>query len=169
MPNCPDARPVPEAGTRLSGVGRRDVLLGAAAVASLFAVCAPTQAQDKPPTSDFDAALKVIMGDAKPSDGKITVEMPEIAENGNTVPYAITVDSPMTEAEHVKAIHILATANPQAGIASFAFTPASGRAFVGGRMRLARGQDIVTIAELSNGRFLLARRTIKVTIGGCGG
>ena len=169
MPTCPEERTVPEDGTRLSRIGRRDVVLGGTAAAGLAALYSGAEAQDKPPPSDFDAALKAIMGDAKPADGKITVEMPEIAENGNTVPYAITIDSPMTEAEHVKAIHILATANPQAGIASFAFTPASGRAFVGGRMRLARGQDIVTIAELSNGRFLLARRTIKVTIGGCGG
>ena len=169
MPNCPDERTGPRDRSRLAGIGRRDVLAGGVAVASLATLFSGAKAQDKPPPGEFDAALKAIMGDAKLAEGKITVEMPEIAENGNTVPYVVTVESPMTEAEHVKAIHILATANPQTGVASFAFTPASGRAFVAGRMRLARGQDIVTVAELSNGRFLLARRTIKVTIGGCGG
>ncbi len=169
MPNCPDVRHHPEERAGLSVLERRDVLIGGAAAASLLAVFSTAFAQDKQPPAELDAALKAIMGDAKPADGKIAMELPDIAENGNTVPYALTVESPMTEADFVKTIHILATANPQAGIASYSFTPASGRAFVAGRMRLARSQDIVTVAELSNGKFLLGRRSVKVTIGGCGG
>ena len=68
-----------------------------------------------------------------------------------------------------KAIHIVATANPQPGVATFRLTPLSGKAAVASRMRLQRTQDVITIAELSDGRFLMAKRTVKVTIGGCGG
>ena len=95
--------------------------------------------------------------------------MPEIAENGNTVPFTISVDSPMTETDNVKAIHVLATANPQPGVATFRFSPLSGKATVASRMRLARTQDVIAIAELSDGRFLMSKRNVKVTIGGCGG
>ncbi len=153
---------------------RRDILAGTAAVAGLLGVSSRSselaaQAAAKPALSEFDLALKKIMGDAKPSDGKLTLDIPEIAENGNTVPYTVAVESPMTETDFVKALHVLATSNPQPGVASFSFTPDSGSSFVGSRLRLSRTQDVVAVAELSDGRFLLARRTVKVTIGGCGG
>ena len=113
--------------------------------------------------------MKKVLGDAKPIEGKLPIDMPEIAENGNTVPFTISVDSPMTETDYVKAIHVLATANPQPGVATFRFSPLSGKATVASRMRLARTQDVIAIAELSDGRFLMSKRNVKVTIGGCGG
>jgi len=85
------------------------------------------------------------------------------------VPFTLAVDSPMTDASHVKAVHVFASGNPQVGVASYNFTPASGKASVSSRMRLARTQDVVVVAELSDGKFLLAKRNVKVTIGGCGG
>jgi sulfur-oxidizing protein SoxY len=54
-------------------------------------------------------------------------------------------------------------------VAAFRFSPLSGKATVAGRMRLARTQDVIGIAELSDGRFLTSKRNVKVTIGGCGG
>jgi sulfur-oxidizing protein SoxY len=75
----------------------------------------------------------------------------------------------MTEKDFVKAIHVIATANPQPGVATFRFSPLSGKAAVTSRMRLARTQDIIAIAELPDGRFLSGKRNVKVTIGGCGG
>ena len=147
---------------------RREIAIGAAAAATLAALPLETVlAQDQ--TQPWEQAVRKILGDAKPIDGKITVEMPEIAENGNTVPFTIAIDSPMTETDFVKAIHIVATANPQPGVATFRLTPLSGKAAVASRMRLQRTQDVITIAELSDGRFLMAKRTVKVTIGGCGG
>ena len=145
----------------------RRAVLAAAAGAALVSI-SPASAQDKPAPSEVDAAIKAIIGDAKPAAG-ITLDIPEIAENGNTVPYTMSVDSPMTDKDHVKALHILAGGNPQPGVASFFLSPASGRAFVSSRMRLARTQDIVAVAELSDGRFLINKKTVKVTIGGCGG
>jgi len=117
----------------------------------------------------WELAVKQVLGAAKPTEAKAMLDMPEIAENGNTVPFTVTLDSPMTEKDHVRAIHIIATANPQATVASFRFTPLSGKATVSSRARLARTQDVIAIAELSNGTFLMSKRTVKVTIGGCGG
>ena len=127
----------------------------------------PSRAQDA--ARAWEEAVKKILGDAKATEAKVKIDMPEIAENGNTVPFSVTVDSPMTEKEYVKAIHIIATANPQPGVATFRFTPMSGKAMVASRMRLARTQDILGIAELSDGKFVTGKRTVKVTIGGCGG
>ena len=147
---------------------RREFAIGAAAgVAAAALPGSPSPAQDQPQA--WELAVRKILGDAKPIDGKITVELPEIAENGNTVPFTISVDNPMTDKDHVKAIHIIATANPQPGVATFRLSPMSGKAAVASRMRLQRTQDVITIAELSDGRFLMSKRPVKVTIGGCGG
>jgi sulfur-oxidizing protein SoxY len=147
---------------------RREFAIGTAAALSVAALpLSAVLAQDQ--TQAWELAVRKILGEAKPIDGKITVELPEIAENGNTVPFSISVDSPMTDKDHVKAIHIVATSNPQPGVATFRLSPQSGKAAVASRMRLQRTQDVITIAELSDGRFLMARRPVKVTIGGCGG
>lgn len=156
---------------RIEVVGRRDVLIGgslAVALGLLIGSKARAQTPDKPGAS-IEEALKRITGDAKPVEGKITLDVPEIAENGNTVPFSLSVDSPMTEQQHVKALHILAPGNPQTDVATFSFTPLSGKAAVTSRMRLAKSQDVYAVAALSDGTFLLAKRMIKVTIGGCGG
>jgi sulfur-oxidizing protein SoxY len=147
---------------------RREFVIGAtAAIAAGTLASGTVQAQDQ--AQAWEQAVRKILGETKPSDGKMTIDMPEIAENGNTVPFTISVDSPMTEKDHVKAIHIIATANPQPGVATFRLSPLSGKAAVASRMRLARTQDVIGIAELSDGRFLMAKRAVKVTIGGCGG
>jgi sulfur-oxidizing protein SoxY len=150
----------------ISMIDRREFLLGAAGAATTL-LAATALAQDA--GQGWEDALKRIVGETKPIEGRITLDMPEIAENGNTVPFSIGVDSPMTEKEYVKAIHVISTGNPQPGVATFRFTPLSGRAAVSSRMRLARSQDVVGLAELNDGRFLITRRPVKVTIGGCGG
>ncbi|MGD9670659.1 MAG: thiosulfate oxidation carrier protein SoxY [Hyphomicrobiaceae bacterium] len=155
---------------KLEVVDRRDFVVGAATAATLAAFLGrigTATAQDKPPT--FDELYKTIVGDKKPEEGKVMIDLPEIAENGNTVPYTVAVESPMSDADFVKAIHVLAPGNPGPTIATFHFTPQSGAAKVSSRMRLAKTQDIVAIAELSNGNLLVGKRAVKVTIGGCGG
>src|SRR5262245_12148571 len=152
-----------------SVLDRRTFLLGASAAAALAPLLAgPTAAQDA--TQSWEQAVKKIAGDAQPiSNGKFTFDLPEIADNGNMVPFSVDVASPMTDKEHVKAIHVIATANPLPNVASFYFTPMSGRAAVASRMRLARTQDVICLAATSDGKFLMVRRPVKVTIGGCGG
>ncbi|WP_332694119.1 thiosulfate oxidation carrier protein SoxY [Bosea sp. (in: a-proteobacteria)] len=115
------------------------------------------------------AEIKKLYGDKPMAAGKIKLDVPEIAENGLVVPVNVEVESPMTEADYVKAVHIFADGNPQPGIVSYTFTPACGKASAATRMRLAQTQNIVCVAEMSNGSLHMAKANIKVTIGGCGG
>lgn len=149
-------------------INRRQFAKGAVAIGAMAGTAGAAYAQDTPPPA-WQQAVDKILGGAKPANGKVNMELPEIAENGNTVPFTLSVDSPMTENEHVKAIHIISAGNPQPGVATFRFTADSGKAAVSSRMRLGRTQDIVAVAELSDGRFLVSKRNVKVTIGGCGG
>ena len=149
-------------------MNRREFVLASAALASVASLAlGDSMAQDA--AQGWEEVVKKIVGDAKPVDGKLTMDLPEIAENGNTVPFTINVDSPMTETNYVKAVHVISTGNPQPGVATFRFTPQSGKAAAASRMRLARTQDIIALAELSDGKFLQVKRSVKVTIGGCGG
>jgi sulfur-oxidizing protein SoxY len=152
------------------GLNRRHLLIGLQAAAVTMALPSLADAQTAPaPLKTADETIAGILQGAKPVDGKLTVDMPEIAENGNVVPFQVNVDSPMTESDFVKSVHIIGTGNPQALIGTFQFTHLSGKAQVSSRMRLSKSQDIIVLANLSNGDFLMMRRPVKVTIGGCGG
>jgi sulfur-oxidizing protein SoxY len=156
-----------------SVVDRRAFVLGAsaaAAIAPFLAAQASPQVVAEEGGQGWEEALKRIVGDAQPiANGRLTFDLPETAENGNMVPFTIAVDSPMTENDYVKALYVLATANPSASVATFRFTPLSGRASAASRLRLARSQDVIGVAELGDRKFLMTRRPVKVTIGGCGG
>jgi sulfur-oxidizing protein SoxY len=117
----------------------------------------------------YSTALAAITGGkAVVESAKVKVEAPEIAENGAVVPVKVTVESPMNEKDYVKAIHLLNTKNGNARCANIYLTPANGEAFFGTRIKLGGTQDVVAIAEMSNGTFLSAKQNVKVTIGGCG-
>lgn len=120
------------------------------------------------PTPQFAETLRSIVGDKQPLDARVKVDLPELAENGNIVPYKLDVESPMTPEDHITKLYLLSTQNPQAKVAVFNFTLASGKAAVTGRMRLAKTQDVVAVAETNKGEFLRGTRNIEVTIGGCG-
>ena len=150
-----------------SRLDRRRFTLGGAAGVAVASLPLALLAQDA--GEGWEQAVRKVLGDAKPIEGKVLIDLPEIAENGNTVPFTVSVDSPMSETDYVKAVHIIATANPQPGVATFRFSPLSGKANVASRMRLAKTQDVIAIAELGDGRFLMSKRNVKVTIGGCGG
>ncbi len=119
--------------------------------------------------AEVDAYIKKIVGDRKEKTGGINLDLPEIAENGSTVPLTVSMDSPMTKADHIKSIHFFADGNPNPEIASFHFTPRSGKAKASIRMRLAKTQNIVAVAEKSDGSVHVSKAQVKVTIGGCGG
>jgi len=116
-----------------------------------------------------DAAIKAIAGDATPGEGKITLKAPEIAENGNSVPIAVSVDSPMTADSYVESVTIFADGNPNPEVVTFNFTPASGEAYASTRMRLAKTQNVVAVAKMNDGTVFTDTSNVKVTIGGCGG
>jgi sulfur-oxidizing protein SoxY len=148
---------------------RRRVLAGAGT--GLFAAAClnllPTAAQATP--AETEDLVKKLTGGAKLANGRITLKVPQIAENGNTVPFTVMVDSPMTEADHVKAIHVLAEENPWPGVASFTLGPDVGKAEVSMRMRLAKTQNVRAVAVMSDGSVWQVSQEVKVTIGGCGG
>lgn len=113
------------------------------------------------------AAIRALIGDAEPVDGGIVLQAPEAAENGAVVPLTVAVDSPMTDADHVRAIHIVATANPTPDVATYRLGPANGRAQVTLRLRLAGRQAVIVLAELSTGTVRRAAVVIDVKVGGC--
>ncbi len=95
--------------------------------------------------------------------------MPEIAENGNTVPLSVSVDAPMAADNYVSEILVVADGNPNPGVATFRFSPLSGKAEASTRIRLATTQNIIAVAKTSKGEFFTNQKLVKVTIGGCGG
>jgi sulfur-oxidizing protein SoxY len=101
--------------------------------------------------------------------GKISIELPEIAENGNTVPLLVSVDAPMTADNYVNEILVVADGNPNPGVALFQFSPLAGKAEASTRIRLATTQNIIVTAKTSKGEFYTNQKLVKVTIGGCGG
>jgi sulfur-oxidizing protein SoxY len=113
--------------------------------------------------------LAKLVGGKTPQPGKVKIRMPEIAENGNTVPITVSVDSPMTAQDYVKAVHVVCDGNPRPEVMSMQFTPLSGKAELATRMRLARTSNVIAYAEMSDGSVWSAKTEAKVTIGGCGG
>ena len=119
--------------------------------------------------NDADEAIRKFTGGKTPMQGKVKLDLPEIAENGNTVPMTVTVESPMTEQSHVTEILVVANENPRSGVVTFHFSPASGVAEANTRIRLASTQDVIAVAKINDGSFYMASKQVKVTIGGCGG
>jgi sulfur-oxidizing protein SoxY len=129
----------------------------------------PAWARAEGDDNGFAAAIASVLGGREAGSGAIKFSTPAIAENGNTVPIAIEVEGRFSAERYVKAIHVFAEDNPAPEVISFVFTPASGRAKVATRIRLARTQRVVALAEWSDGRVFEAINEVKVTIGGCGG
>lgn len=143
-------------------------MLAAGATAATVAALAPF-APARADIQETDALARQLMGPFTAKDGKVHLKIKETAESGANEPVGVVVDSPMTPADHVKAIHILAEGNPYPVVASWYLTPRSGRAEVNFRMRLAKTQFIRAYAVTSDGSVWVDRQEVKVTIGGCGG
>ena len=150
-----------------SNFNRRQVLAlgaGAITVAAFGASSSPALAKN-----DAEEAIKKFTGGKTPVQGKVKLDLPEIAENGNTVPMTVTVESPMTEQSHVTDVLIVADENPRSGVVTFHFSPASGVAEANTRIRLATTQDVIAVAKMNDGSMFMTSKQVKVTIGGCGG
>ena len=98
---------------------------------------------------------------------RITLDVPSLVENGNAVPLTIAVDSPMTETDHVKAIHIVNEKNPQPQIISVVLGPRAGKAAVSTRIKLADSQRVTALAEMSDGSFWSGSADVIVTLAAC--
>ena len=101
------------------------------------------------------------------TEGRVTLSIPLLVENGNTVPLSVSVDSPMTEEDHVETIALFNEQNPLPDVARFRFTPQSGRAAVETRIRLNGSQAVHALARLSDGSLWSARTQVIVTAPAC--
>lgn len=116
------------------------------------------------------ALAGLVPAPAGAAGARVHLHLPERSESGASVPLGVSVDSPMTADDHVTTLRIVAPSHPVPEVATFRFTPASGRAAVATRIRLPQGaQDIQAIAEMSDGSVLTAQATVLVTVGGCTG
>jgi len=148
-------------------VDRRGALalgLGATASVSLGGIGAPAFA-----ANDANDVIQKFTSGKKPTESLVKLDIPEIAENGATVPMTVSVESPMTEQSYVKELLVLADENPRATVATFRFSPLGGVAEVNTRIRLGGTQHVIAIAKMNDDSVHMASKPIKVTVGGCGG
>jgi sulfur-oxidizing protein SoxY len=146
---------------------RQALALSAAAVAFAAAGFRSTPAGATP--DETAKRITEFAGGKEPGTGKITLTAPEIAENGNTVPISVKVESAMSGDDMVKSVLILADGNPNPDVATFNFTALSGVAEATTRMRLAKTQTVYAVAMMADGSTFVDKKEVKVTIGGCGG
>jgi sulfur-oxidizing protein SoxY len=150
---------------------------GAAGVAAALPALSPRSARAQGnlaslgPEESVDATIKRLFGGRPIKDGSslIKIDLPLIAENGAVVPMSVDVTSPMTPQSYVKSIYVISDKNRRPLNARFNLTPAMGQASVGTNLRLGESTEVRAVAELSDGSLLMARREVKVTVGGCGG
>ena len=140
---------------------RRAFLAGAALLTML-----PLSAARATPDA-MAAAIKEVVGEGTIREGKVKLDLPPLVENGNVVPLTVSVDSPMTPADHVKAIHVFNEKNPQPHVFSARLGPRNGKAVIATRIKLADSQKIVAIAETSSGAFWSASADVIVTLAAC--
>jgi sulfur-oxidizing protein SoxY len=140
---------------------RRQILGSGAGLAGL-ALCGAAKASPA-----ADAAIETITKGAQVLRGRVKLDIPPIAENGFSIFTTVTAESPMTDADYVKAIHLISEKNPIARVASFYFTPAMGEARVSTNIRLSASQNVTAIAVMSDGSLWSDEKSVVVTIAAC--
>ena len=143
---------------------RREFLIGSVGIGLASAL--PVESASATPAM-LEEAIRNVIGEANLQAGKITLEVSPLVENGNTVPVTIIADSPMSKADHVKAIHVFNEKNPQPHVISITLGPRAGKARIATRIKLADTQRIVGIAETSDGSFWTGEANVIVTIAAC--
>jgi sulfur-oxidizing protein SoxY len=145
------------------GIDRRAVIGLAATLAIAPASARAADGLDERTT----AALQRVTGGKAPTLGGITLDLPQLAENGNSVLVSVTVDSPMTPDDHVRSIHVIGPRNPMPDLIKFHLGPRAGRAKVSANVRLANSQTVLAVAAMSDGTFRMDRKTVEVTMAAC--
>lgn len=140
---------------------RRAFLTGAAVVTVL------PWASARATSESMAAAIKEVTGDASVREGRVILDLPPLIENGNTMPLTVSVESPMTASDYIKAIHVFNEKNPQPHVFDATLGPRNGRAVIGTRIKLGDSQKIVAIAETSKGEFWSASADVIVTLAAC--
>ena len=141
------------------------VVVAAVTVPGVILLVRPSELRAAP--SDMQAAIHRVTGGVAPQAGRVKLEIPPLSENGNTVAITVTVESPMTATDYVKAIHVFNEKNPQPHVISARMGPRAGQAMLQTRARLSDTQTIVAVAELSDGSFWTDSTHVIVTLGAC--
>ena len=134
---------------------------------SLISLPFSTAGEPNAHVSTIDPLVRSFTGGKDVLPGKVRLELPKIADNGHSVPVTVTVDSPMTPAEHVRAVHLISEKNPVRDMASFYFGPHLARAEFTSRLRLNGSQRVLAIAELSDGSFWSDMVQVEVREAAC--
>jgi sulfur-oxidizing protein SoxY len=142
---------------------RRNALLHLAAGGALLVTLRPAQAAD----AQLEEAVNAWAAGTKPRDGRITLDIAPLVDNGNAVPVTLRIDSPMSAADHVREIALFNERNPQRDIARWQLGPANGRAEVSTRIRLTTTQQLAALARMSDGRVWQQRVDVVVTLAAC--
>jgi len=156
------ADPLPSTASRRCFLIRVAGFAAAAGVASAL----PLAASRATPQA-MQEAIRGIVAEAALLQGRVTLDVPQLVENGNAVPVTVAVDSPMTETDHVKSIHIVNEKNPQPHVISVTLGPRAGRAKLSTRIKLADSQRIIALAEMSDGSFWSETADVVVTLAAC--
>ena len=151
---------------------RREFLCAAALLAAAAGLPASARAQAtanllRGTEQDMLAAIARFTGSKPVTKGRVRLTVPPLVDNGNTVSISVDVESPMTEADHVKAVRIFSERNPEPVILGFSFGARAGRASVATRVRLADTQTLVAVAEMSDGSYWSGSAPTVVTIASC--
>ena len=138
----------------------------------LLGIAAPAYAQLPPNIQQirreaFEAAIRKVTGGAPLREGRVKLDVPPLIDNGNAVPLSVSVESPMTEKEHVKSIHVLTERNPQPYVVGAHLGPRAGRAHLSTRARIADTGSVIAIAQLSDGSFWSHSVRVIVTLSAC--
>ena len=149
------------------GFRRREFLrvCGAVSAAGMLNVLMAPRASATP--QSMQAQIDAIVGKAKVQPGRVHLDIPQLVENGNTVPMNVRVDSPMKPDDYVKAIHVFNEKNPNSRVMSAVLSPRAGRAEISTRIKLADTQQVIAIAQMSDGSFWSGSADVIVTIAAC--
>jgi len=148
---------------------RREFLVLAAAS---FAAPTAARAQLEPNLAAkrkaaYEEALRKVVGGARVRTGRVKLQLPPLIDNGNSVALSVAVESPMTAADHVRAIHVFTQRNPLPDVVSVHLGPRAGRAGISTRVRLADTQTVTAIAQMSDGSFWSDSAEVVVTLSAC--
>lgn len=143
---------------------RQALSLGVSAIGTmaLTGLVAPVHAEN-----DAEQQIRQFTGGRRPNWKKVALDLPDIAENGNSIRMSVSVDSPMTDSAHVTEVLVVADGNPHGRVATFHFSPASGTATATTFIRLGSNQSVIAVAKMNDGSFYMKRKYVRVAIGGC--
>jgi sulfur-oxidizing protein SoxY len=144
-------------------LSRREAMLAIGGGILLSIAPLPVPAAD----ADTAAAIKLVYGDRAPNRGRITLQLPTLAETGNSVPLTMIIDSPMTGRNRVLRASVFANRNPRPLIATMIFGARAGTPTFSTNMRLSGTQDVIGIAEMSDHSLWIAQSRVLVTVGAC--